>query len=90
MGFLSKLLNRGEPASSQVAKDRLQLVLVHDRIRIPPAQMTAMKDELLAVVSRYFEFDTDGVEITFTQSRRINRLVAEIPVLSANRRGYEG
>jgi len=84
------LLNRGEPASGRVAKDRLQLVLVHDRIRISPAQMAAMKDELLAVVSRYFDVDSDGVEITFTQSKRINRLVAEMPVLSSSRRGCQG
>jgi cell division topological specificity factor len=90
MSLFSRLLNRGEPASGRVAKDRLQLVLVHDRIRISPAQMAAMKDELLAVVSRYFDVDSDGVEITFTQSKRINRLVAEMPVLSSSRRGCQG
>ncbi len=80
MGFFSRIFGRGEPSSRDVAKDRLQLVLVHDRIRIPPSQMAAMKDELLAVVSRYFDVDSDGVAITFTQSSRMNRLVAEVPV----------
>jgi len=86
MSLLSRILGRGEPPSGQIAKDRLQLVLVHDRISMPPAQMAAMKDELLSVVSRYFQVDSDGVEITLTQSRRTNRLVAEVPVFGALRR----
>jgi cell division topological specificity factor len=90
MGLLTRIFGRSAPPSSQVAKDRLQLVLVHDRISIPPTQMAAMKDELLAVVGRYFQVDSDGVEITFTQSRRNNRLVAEVPVFSALGRGGDG
>ncbi|MGQ9554148.1 MAG: cell division topological specificity factor MinE [Anaerolineae bacterium] len=90
MGLLSRILGRGEPPSRLVAKDRLQLVLVHDRISIPPAQLAAMKDELLAVVGRYFDVDSDGIEITFTQSRRTNRLVAAVPVFGALRRSFDG
>jgi len=90
MGFISRLLGRGNTPSRQIAKDRLQLVLVHDRVRIPPEQMAAMKDELLAVVSRYFDVDRDGVEITFTQNRRESRLVAEVPVTGAAGSQLEG
>ena len=89
MGLLTRFFGRPEPPSGRVAKDRLQLVLVHDRISMPPAQMAAMKDELLSVVGRYFQVDSDGVEITFTQSRRNNRLVAEVPVFGALRRGAD-
>jgi len=89
MGLLTRFFGRSEPPSGRVAKDRLQLVLVHDRISMPPAQMAAMKDELLSVVGRYFQVDSDGVEITFTQSRRNNRLVAEVPVFGALRRGAD-
>ena len=90
MGWLSKILGRGQPPSGQVAKDRLQLVLVHDRISIPPAQLSAMKDELLSVIARYFDVDSDGIEITFTQSRRTNRLVAAVPVFGSLHRGFDG
>ena len=89
MGLLSRIFSRSEPSSGEVAKKRLQLVLVHDRIRLPPTQMAAMKDELLAVVSRYFDVDSDGVEITFTQSRRVNRLVAQVPVFGSAFRAHE-
>ncbi len=88
MGFLSRVLRLGQPGSKEVAKDRLQLVLIHDRVRISPSQMEAMKQELLAVVSRYFDVDADGVEVTFSQNRRENRLVAEMPVLNEARRAH--
>ena len=48
--------------------------------------MDRMKDELITVISRYVEIDPDGVEVTFTQGRRENRLVADIPVVGPARR----
>jgi cell division topological specificity factor len=81
MGFLDSLFRRGEPTSREIAKERLQLVLVHDRIKISPALLDKMKDELITVISRYVEIDASGVEVTFTQSKRESRLVADIPVV---------
>jgi cell division topological specificity factor len=86
MGFLNRVFGRREPSSSEIAKERLQLVLVHDRIKISPATLEKMKDELITVISRYVEIEADGVEVTFTQSRRESRLVADIPVVGPARR----
>jgi len=81
MGFLNRLWGRGEPTSRDIAKERLQLVLVHDRIKISPVLLDKMKDELITVISRYVEIDAEGVEVTFTQSKRESRLIADIPVV---------
>ena len=89
MGLIARLLGRSEPNSREVAKERLKLVLVHDRIHMSPVQMAALKDELLSVIGRYFDVDSDGIEITFTQSQRANRLVAEVPVSDQSRRMAE-
>jgi cell division topological specificity factor len=86
MGFLDRLLRHREPTSREVAKERLQLVLVQDRIKISPATLDEMKDELIKVISRYVEIEADGVEVTFTQGRRESRLVADIPVVGPARR----
>ncbi len=43
--------------SKDVAKDRLRLVLVHDRSMLPPETLDALRAELIEVVSRYFEVD---------------------------------
>jgi cell division topological specificity factor len=87
MGFLDQLLGRQETRSSVVAKERLQLVLVHDRIKISSASLEQMKDELITVISRYVEIDPDGVQVTFTQSKRASRLTADIPVIGPKRPG---
>lgn len=81
MGFLDRLFGRQAPKSSEIAKERLKLVLVHDRIRLSAATLEQMKDELIVVISRYVEIDPTGVEVTFTQSRRESRLTADIPVV---------
>ena len=86
MGFLNRLFGSSEPRSSQVAKERLQLVLVQDRIKISPAVLNKMKDELIKVISRYVEIEPDGVQVTFTQSRHQSRLMADIPVVGPARR----
>ncbi|MDD3826556.1 MAG: cell division topological specificity factor MinE [Anaerolineae bacterium] len=81
MGFLDRLFGKQEPSSSVVAKERLQLVLVHDRVKISASTLEKMKDELITVISRYVEIDPDGVQVTFTQSKRAGRLMADIPVI---------
>jgi len=86
MGFLNRIFGEKQPSSRQVAKERLQLVLVHDRIKISPAMLERMKDELITVISRYVEIDADSVEVTFTQSKRQSRLVADIPLVGPARR----
>lgn len=85
MGFLDRLFGRSEQTSSEIARERLQLVLVHDRIKISPATLDKMKDELITVISRYVEIEADNVEVSFTQGRRESRLVANIPVVGPAR-----
>lgn len=74
------------PSSREIAKERLHLVLVHDRTDISPGLLQILKDELIAVISKHIEIDREGVEITFTQGKRYNRLVADIPVLGTKGR----
>lgn len=81
MGFLDRYFRRREPTSRDIAKERLQLVLVHDRVNISPGMLDRMKDELITVISRYVEIEPDGVQVTFTQGKRQSRLVADIPVV---------
>ena len=89
MGFLRKLLGRGESSSSDVARQRLQLVLVHDRSNISPGMMAMIRDDIINVISRHVDIDRSGVEISFSQQGRESRLVADIP-LSGKRTGATG
>jgi cell division topological specificity factor len=81
MGFLDRLLGRRDASSSEVAKDRLVMVLVHDRAKLSPGMLEQMKDEMISVISRYIQIEADGVQVSFTQEGRESRLVANIPVV---------
>jgi cell division topological specificity factor len=83
MDWIRKLMGRTEPSSSEVAKRRLQLVLVHDRANISPGLLRVIKDEIINVISRHIEIDHSGVEINFSQQGREGRLAVDIPLLGS-------
>lgn len=84
--FLDRMLGRGSKGSGATAKDRLQLVLIHDRINLSPERMQEMKEEILAVISKYMTIDRDSVDIALEQQDRNNsKIVAEIPVSPGRR-----
>ena len=78
------LFRRKKSANS--AKERLQLVLIHDRTDLSPTQLESLKDALIATISRYIEIDPTAVSINVAQDGREQRLVADIPLKSAIRR----
>jgi cell division topological specificity factor len=84
MSFFDRF--RGRKRSAESAKERLQLVLVHDRTDITPAVLDALKDELLAVISRHVEIDPTAVHIELERDGRAQRLIADIPLRSVSRR----
>jgi cell division topological specificity factor len=86
MSWLKRLRRSHEPSSRDMAKQRLQLVLVHDRSQISPGMIDIIKDEIIAVISKHIEIDTDGVQVAFTQGDHENRLVADIPLASGRHR----
>ena len=83
--FLEKLFRR-EPNSASQAKERLKLVLIHDRTDMAPGTLEVMKDELIAVISRYVDIEPEAVRIDMTQEGREQRLIADIPLRPAKRR----
>jgi cell division topological specificity factor len=79
MSWLSRLLGRKETSSS-VAKQRLQMVLIHDRSDISPGIIEQIKDEIIEVIARRLSIDSENVVVNLTQSASESRLVAEIPL----------
>jgi cell division topological specificity factor len=72
--------------SSIVAKDRLKLVLVSDRAGCSPEIMEQIKNDIIAVISRYIEIDMEGLDIKITQTESegnngvVPALFANIPI----------
>ena len=83
-GFFDRIF--GRKRSAQSAKERLQLVLVHDRTDLTPAELDELKDDLLKTISRHIAIDPDAVQIAVERDGREQRLVADIPLRSVARR----
>jgi cell division topological specificity factor len=76
----------GRKRSAQNAKERLQLVLIHDRTDLTAVELDALKDDIIAAISRHVDIDPDGVQIGVEREGREQRLVADIPLRSVARR----
>ncbi|WP_319370446.1 cell division topological specificity factor MinE [uncultured Ilyobacter sp.] len=72
--------------SKNVAKDRLKLVLIHDRAMLSPRVINDMKNDLITVISKYVDIDIDSLNIEILEEgnqRRKTALIASIPIKNA-------
>jgi cell division topological specificity factor len=88
MSFLNKLL--GKKASADSAKERLQLVLIHDRTNLTPSELESLRDDLVATISRHIEIDVSSMQFGLEHDGRSQRLVADIPIKRVPRRRAKG
>ncbi|HPD00557.1 MAG TPA: cell division topological specificity factor MinE, partial [Acetivibrio sp.] len=81
---LSKLFGRSKN-SKDLAKERLKLVLIHDRANVSPQFLEMVKGEIIKVISNYMDVDEDSLDIQMTRTRSeegdrvVPALVANIP-----------
>lgn len=80
--LLERIFTRGNsPKSSrETARRRLQIVLAHDRADLTPAMVEKMRQEILELVSRYVELDTEEVEFALESDKRTTALIASLPI----------
>lgn len=84
MGFLSNLFGSAEK-SGEKAKDRLKLVLMHDRTDISPEVLDKLRRDIIGVINRYVEIDEQRIELELENEDRAVMLVANIPVMTVRR-----
>jgi len=82
--FISRLFGK-DTGSKNVAKERLRLVLVHDRTSISPQLLETLKAEMIQVISNYMEIDESALEVNLDSSGNTVALVANIPVKGMRR-----
>lgn len=73
---------RKKPASKSVAKDRLKLVLIHDRANCSTEILEAMRIDILKVISKYMDFDETELDFNIGSTRSDSGQV--VPALTAN------
>lgn len=81
------MFGKKQEKSKNLAKERLKLVLVHDRADLSPKFLDMIKGDIIRVISEYVEIDEEGLDIKLTRMKRekdtstISALVANIPIL---------
>lgn len=89
---LFKSFTNEHKTSKSVAKERLKLVLVHDRVDCSPQLLNMIKDDILKVLENYADIEEDGLEIKMSKTRSengdrpVSALVANIPLKNIKER----
>jgi len=86
LDFINRIFGRESSSSKNVAKERLRLVLVHDRAGVSPELLESLKADLINVISNYMEIDEDALEVSLDSSENQVALVANIPVKKMKRK----
>ncbi|HOJ92863.1 MAG TPA: cell division topological specificity factor MinE [Dictyoglomaceae bacterium] len=66
-------------SSKDIAKERLQLVLVYDRAQIDPSTVDLLKEDLVKTVSKYLAFDPANIKVELSQENNTSILRIDVP-----------
>lgn len=84
MDFLNRVFSSNKPTPKDVAKDRLKLILIHDRGELSNEILDSIKAELIEVLAKYIEIEDDDVDLTVTSPGAMEgespSLIANIPI----------
>lgn len=82
-------------SSCQVARDRLKILLITDRVNCSPEMVELIKKDITNVISRYMKIDTENMEIQISAKKGSSRggkapvLYANIPILDLHKQGRQ-
>ena len=78
-------MDKDQERTKDTARNRLHLVLMHDRLDLGPEKMDAMKQEIWDVVSRYMVVEEDFLEFEVRRLDELMVLVSNIQVKELDR-----
>lgn len=73
--MIQRLFGKDSTGSKDIAKERLRLVLVHDRANVSPQFMEILKDDMIRVISNYMEINERDMEVNLTNTNSSVALV---------------
>lgn len=86
--LIQKFFGKESASSKDIAKERLRLVLVHDRVNVAPQFMEVLRDDMIKVISNYMDINEKEMEVNLTNTKTSVALVANIPVNRMKRGAY--
>jgi cell division topological specificity factor len=86
--MLSGLLKRftGRKNSKDAAKKRLQFSLIYDKLEVNDTTLTDLQQDIVDVISKYFEIDKDALELKVKRDDNVSALVFNTPILQVKRK----
>jgi cell division topological specificity factor len=85
-GLWDRLTGQSERSSARTAKDRLIVVLSHDRSEIEPGILEKIKNDIVRVICEHIDVDPATVQIHLFSEGREQHLKADIPLPAPSRR----
>ncbi len=83
--ILYKIFGRDNNSSKNIARERLRLVLIHDRATISPEVLLLLKEDLIKVIREYLEIDEEALLVNLENDNESVALVANIPIKGLRR-----
>jgi len=80
MGVFEFMVGKKKPTPGEVAKERLKVVLAHDRLKLNPELLEVIRGEILSVVSRRLAIDEDQVQVNLAHEGGAEKLLANMPI----------
>ncbi len=75
-----------QKASKDAAKKRLQFSLIYDKLEVDDTTLVSLQNDIVAVISNYFEIDKSALELEVKRSDDISALVFNTPILQVKRK----
>ena len=80
---LFDLFRRG---SAPIARERLQVLLSHERAaRERPDLLSILREEIIAVIGRHVSFEPDKVQIKVDRGKSVSTLAVDIEIPNRDR-----
>lgn len=69
MSFFDYFTKKSAPSSASLAKERLQIIVAHERNkRTQPEFLAKMQQEIIDVIRKYIKIDSDQVVVSLDES----------------------
>lgn len=82
---ITKIFAKDSTSSKDIARERLRLVLVHDRTSVSPEFIQELKEDLIKVIQKYMDIDLESLLVNIENEDNSVALVANIPIRGVKR-----